>query len=178
MADLTTLARPYAKAAFEVARDNNDLIGWSKMLSLTASVSSNNTVSSVITSPTCTAEEQATMLLELCGEELDHRGRNFINLLAENKRLPLLPEISVIYEVFRSNEEKSIEVELTSAHEMSPEVTDKLATALKNRLQREINLTSNVDADLIGGVVIRAGDTVIDSSVRGKLRKLAESMNS
>ena len=178
MADLTTLARPYAKAAFEIARENNDLTNWSNMLSLAANVSSNNTVKSAISSPTLTADAQAAILVNLCGEELDQKGKNFISLLAENKRLTLLSEIAEIYEILRASEEKTIEVELTTAHETNPEVTEKLATALKNRLQREINLTSKVDASLIGGAVIRAGDTVIDSSVRGKLRKLAEAMNS
>jgi F-type H+-transporting ATPase subunit delta len=178
MADLTTLARPYARAAFEVAMEGNELENWSKMLSLAASVSSIDSVRVVLGSPTLTAEELARKMIDICGEELDKKGQNFLALLAENKRLGLLGEISAIYEVFKANQEKSVDVEITTAFEVSSEASDKLAEALKNRLQREINLESKVDPDLLGGAVIRAGDTVIDSSVRGKLTKLAEAMNS
>ena len=178
MADLTTLARPYARAAFEVAMEGNDLENWSSMLSLAASVSSIDSVRVVLGSPTLTAEQLAQTMIDICGEELDKKGQNFLTLLAENKRLGLLVQISAIYEIFKANQEKSIDVEITTAFEVSSEASDKLAEALKNRLQREINLESKVDPGLLGGAVIRAGDTVIDSSVRGKLTKLAEAMNS
>jgi len=178
MADLTTLARPYARAAFEVAMEGNDLENWSSMLSLAASVSSIDSVRVVLGSPTLTAEQLAQTMIDICGEELDKKGQNFLTLLAENKRLGLLVQISAIYEIFKANQEKSIDVEITTAFEVSSEASDKLAEALKNRLQREINLESKVVPGLLGGAVIRAGDTVIDSSVRGKLTKLAEAMNS
>jgi F-type H+-transporting ATPase subunit delta len=99
-------------------------------------------------------------------------------LLAENKRLSLLPEISTLFEILKANQEKSIDVEITTAFEISLDVSNKLAQALKIRLQREIKLATRVNQNLIGGAVIRAGDTVIDNSIRGKLSKLAESMNS
>jgi len=178
MADLTTLARPYARAAFEVAMEGDDLENWSNMLSLAASVSSIDSVQVVLGSPTLIAQQLAQTMIDICGEELDKKGQNFLALLAENKRLGLLVEISAIYEIFKANQEKSIDVEITTAFEVSSEASDKLAEALKNRLQREINLESKVDPGLLGGAVIRAGDTVIDSSVRGKLTKLAEAMNS
>ena len=178
MADLTTLARPYARAAFEVAMQGNDLDNWSNMLSLVARVSSIDSVRVVLGSPTLTAEQLAQTMIDICGEDLDKKGQNFLALLAENKRLGLLVEISAIYEIFKANQEKSIDVEITTAFEVSSEASDKLAKALKKRLQREINLESKVDPGLLGGAVIRAGDTVIDSSVRGKLTKLAEAMNS
>jgi len=178
MADLTTLARPYARAAFEVAMEGKELDNWSKMLSLAASVSSIDSVRVVLGSPTLSAEQLAQTMIDICGEELDKKGQNFLALLAENKRLGLLVEISAIYEIFKANQEKSVDVEITTAFEVSSEASDKLAEALKNRLQREINLESKVDPGLLGGAVIRAGDTVIDSSVRGKLTKLAEAMNS
>lgn len=178
MADLTTLARPYAKAAFEVAMADRALQKWSSMLSVAANVSSIDTVRAVLSSPTVTTQQLAATLINLCGEELDQKGRNFISLLAENKRLALLAEIQAIYEGLRANQEKSVDVEVTTAFAISDAVADKLAAALKKRLQREIKLSSKVDSDLIGGAVIRAGDTVIDNSVRGKLNKLAEAMNS
>jgi F-type H+-transporting ATPase subunit delta len=99
-------------------------------------------------------------------------------LLSENKRLALLPEVSELFENLKANQEKSVDVEITTAFKISSEVSGKLAKALKKRLERDINLATSIDQSLLGGAVIRAGDTVIDSSVRGKLNKLAESMNS
>jgi F-type H+-transporting ATPase subunit delta len=178
MAELTTLARPYAKAAFEVAMDASALDNWSKMLSLSAAVASNEVVSSLLKSPALSSEQVADSFLQVCGDELDEKGKNFIRLLAENKRLVLLLQISQLYEVLKANQENSVDVEITTAFEISSEISSKLAQSLKTRLKREIKLATHVDQSLIGGVVIRAGDTVIDSSVRGKLSKLAESMKS
>lgn len=178
MAELTTLARPYAKAAFEVALAANALEKWSKMLTVSAAVARDETVSSLLKSPALTSEQVTDSFLQVCGEELDAKSKNFIRLLAENKRLVLLPQISQLFEVLKANQEKSVDVEITTAFEISSDISSKLAQALKTRLQREIKMVTHVNHDLIGGVVIRAGDTVIDSSVRGKLSKLAESMKS
>lgn len=178
MAELTTLARPYAKAAFEVAVQDSGLDNWSKMLRVTASVATQDAVRSLLINPALSSEQVAQSFIDVCSEELDEKGRNFVRLLAENKRLELLPEISGLFEHLKAIQEKSVDVEITTAFEISSDITDKLAQSLKSRLQREINMATNVDADLIGGAVIRAGDTVIDSSVRGKLTKLAESLNS
>jgi F-type H+-transporting ATPase subunit delta len=178
MAELITLARPYAKAAFEVAVADNSLESWSKMLAVSASVSANDSVAAILSSPALATEQLAQSLIDICGDELDNKGQNFIRLLAENKRLSLLPEISTLFEVLKANQEKSVDVEITTAFEISSDVSNKLAQALKVRLQREIKLATRVNQNLIGGAVIRAGDTVIDNSIRGKLSKLAESMNS
>ena len=178
MAELTTLARPYAKAAFEVAVADGGLKNWSKMLAVAASVAVNDSVAAVLSSPALAAEQLAQSLIEVCGDELDDKGQNFVRLLAENKRLSLLPEISMLFEVLKANQEKSVDVEITTAFEISSDISNKLAKALKTRLQREIKLATRVNQNLIGGAVIRAGDTVIDNSIRGKLSKLAESMNS
>lgn len=178
MAELTTLARPYAKAAFEVALAGNALDAWSKMLTTSAAVAGDDVVSSLLKSPALTSEQVTDSFLQVCGDELDDKGKNFVRLLAENKRLVLLPQISQLFEVLKANQEKSVDVDITSAFEISSDISSKLAQSLKTRLQREINMVTRVDQSLIGGVVIRAGDTVIDSSVRGKLSKLAESMKS
>lgn len=178
MAETTTLARPYAKAAFEVAKQDNALEQWSKMLTLTAAVTGQDSVSSVLRDPSLSAEQIAKNFIVVCGDELNEKGQNFIRLLAENKRLVLLPDVSALYEILKANQEKSVDVEITTAFEISSDIAQKLADSLKSRLEREINLATKVDQSLLGGAVIRAGDTVIDSSVRGKLTKLAESMNS
>jgi F-type H+-transporting ATPase subunit delta len=178
VAELITLARPYAKAAFETALQHEALDKWSSMIALSAAVASNERVSGVLTSPSLSSLQIAEAFIAVCGDELDEKGKNFIALLAENKRLVLLPEISSMFETLKANQEMSVDVEITTAFEISSDVSNKLAQALKDRLKREIILATKVDQSLIGGAIIRAGDNVIDSSVRGKLSKLAESMNS
>jgi F-type H+-transporting ATPase subunit delta len=178
VAELTTLARPYAKAAFEVALQNSSLDSWSGMLRLSAAVTADESIRGLLNSPSLSSEQIADAFISVCGDELDEKGNNFVHLLAENKRLVLLPEISLLFENLKANQEKSVDVEITTAFEISSDVSSKLAQALKDRLQREIKLATSVDQSLIGGAIIRAGDNVIDGSVRGKLSKLAESMNS
>jgi F-type H+-transporting ATPase subunit delta len=178
MAESITLARPYAKASFEVALAAGELSPWSQSLKLLASVAANDTVRKTMLSPALTAAEQASMLINLCGNELMPKAGNLIRLLAENKRLQLLPEISELFEALKANQEMTVDVELSTAFELNKDVVKKITQALQTRLNREIKLHTRVDKHLIGGAVIRAGDTVIDSSVRGKLTKLAEAMNS
>lgn len=178
MAESITLARPYAKAAFEVALAANELSAWSQALSLLANVAASEQVRLHLLSPALTAAQQAETLINLCGDELSPKVHKLINVLAENKRLTLLGEISELFEALKAAQEKTVDVELSTAFELNQEVVNKITQALKTRLNREIKLLTRVDKNLIGGAVIRAGDTVIDSSVRGKLTKLAEAMNS
>jgi len=178
VAELITLARPYAKAAFETALQDGALDKWSSMIALSAAVADQSEVSGILSSPSLSSSQIADVFIGVCGDELDEKGKNFVSLLADNKRLVLLPEISSLFEALKAQQEMSVDVEITTAFEISSDVSNKLANALKDRLKREILLTTNVDQSLIGGAVIRAGDNVIDSSVRGKLSKLAESMNS
>jgi len=178
MAESITLARPYAKAAFEAAMADQDLGAWSKMLGLLAALAANDKVRLQLTSPALSAAQQSDILIDLSGDELSQRAQNLVKLLAENKRLVLLPEIAEIFEALKANQEKTVDVELSTAFVLSTDVVNTLTQALQTRLSRKINLQTKVDKHLIGGAVIRAGDTVIDSSVRGKLTKLAEAMNS
>ncbi len=178
MAELSTLARPYAKAAFQVAVQDGTLNNWSKMMILSAAVSVDATVGVLLADPSLSSEALASSFLSVCGDEIDAKGANFVHLLAENKRLKLLPEISAQFQALKANQEKTLDVQVTTAYALSPETLEKLTQSLKVKLEREVKLNTNVDQSLLGGAVIRTGDTVIDSSVRGKLVKLAESMNS
>lgn len=178
MAELSTLARPYAKAAFEAARDRADLSGWSAQLTTAAVVTQDATIAALLGSPSYTAEQMAETVIGVCGDALQEDGRNFIQVLAGNKRLPLLPEILSLFEQYKANQEKSIEVEVRSAYDLGVETTQTLANVLSKKLEREVKVDSTLDQSLIGGVLIRAGDLVIDGSVRGRLNKLAEAMNS
>ena len=178
MAELTTLARPYAKAAFEHAQAHQQLASWSAMLGLAAAVSQDGTMQRVLKAPRLTGADKATTFNEVCGDKFDAQARNFISVVSENGRLDLLPEIAAQFELYKAEQEKSVDVEVTSAFALSTEQQDKLAKVLNARLSREVRLHVTEDAALIGGVVIRAGDLVIDGSVRGKIAKLAEALKS
>lgn len=178
MAESITLARPYANAAFQAAVAEDGLAQWSQMLRTLAAVSVNDKVSALLKHPSLTASQQSQALLDVLGDELTDKGANLIRLLADNRRLALLPQISELFEVLKANRERSVDVELATAYPLSDEVVAQLGQALQKRLDRQVKVRSHVDKHLIGGVVIRAGDTVIDNSVRGKLNKLAESLSS
>lgn len=177
MAELSTLARPYAKAAFEYAVGAGDLAGWSSQLALAAAVSSAGNMVKVLASPSLTSAQQAEAFINVCGDDLGGKVQNFVQVLAENKRLSLLPQISALFEEFKANREKSVEVEVSSVFELDDATQQALAAKLSTILDREVNIKTSIDKELIGGVVIRAADVVIDGSVRGRLAKLAESMH-
>ncbi len=178
MAELTTVARPYAKAAFQYADENGSLAEWSDMLGFAAAVAQDKDFVTYISDPKTTAADQAEAFINVGSDKLNEGVKNFIRLLANNKRLSALGEIHSLFEQLKSQKEMSVDVEVASAFALSDDQATKLAEALKRKLGREVNLTSTEDKSLIGGVVIRAGDLVLDSSVRGKLAKLAETLNS
>ena len=177
MAELSTLARPYAKAAFEYAREHGDLAGWSQQLATAAAVASADGMESVLDNPSITDAEQARLLNDVCGDATGDAVKNFVSILASNKRLALLPEISTQFELYKANQEKSVDVEVISAFDLADETAGRLAEVLGRKLEREVKVSTSTDRDLLGGVLIRAGDLVIDGSVRGRLNKLAEAMN-
>ena len=178
MAELSTLARPYAKAAFEFAADAGDLLGWSKSLATAGAVAEEGAVVKFLSSPNATAAQQAAALIDICGDTISVTGQNFIAILSENRRLQLLPQISRQFEIMKANREKAIDVDVVSAYELDAGQQQKLSDALGAKLERNINMQVSFDKSLLGGAVIRAGDTVIDGSIRGRLAKLAESLNS
>lgn len=177
MAELSTLARPYAKAAFEYAKEHGALAQWAEQLATAAAVAADPAVESVLNNPALTDEQQAKTLADVCGDALGEPARNFIAILASNKRLSLLPEIHEQFALYKANQEKSVDVEVVSAFDLEDAARDRLAAALGKKLEREVVVTTSTDESLLGGVLIRAGDLVIDGSVRGRLNKLAEAMN-
>ena len=178
MAELKTVARPYAKAVFEVAREQGHIAEWADMLNILASVTVDPKLNEALKNPAFSAEEKANALADVCAEVATDQGKAFLLALAVNKRLSLLPMISELFLQFKLNFEKAVNVEFTSAFELTAEQTQALAASLAKKLDRTVNLTSETDASLLGGVVIRTGDLIIDGSVRGKLAKLAEAINS
>jgi len=177
MAELTTVARPYAQAVFERAQQTGRLADWSAMLQFAASVAADPTMAGAIEGTRLTRGQLADLFIDIAGERLDDEGRNLMRLLAENRRLPLLPEIAAVYEVLRAEAESTVQAQMVSAYPLSDEQQQRIAESLKRRLGRNVTLTAAVDESLIGGAIIHAGDLVIDGSVRGKLDRLAGAMN-
>jgi F-type H+-transporting ATPase subunit delta len=178
MAELSTLARPYARAAFEYAREHSVVEPWAEQLAMVAAVVEEERMSAALDDPSLTASQQADILAQVCGDALANEARNFIGIVANNKRLPLLPEISAQFAQLKAGLEQSVDVEVVSAFDLADSARDLLAQALSRKLEREVNVTTRTDSELLGGVLVRAGDTVIDGSLRGRLNKLAEAMNS
>ena len=173
-AELATIARPYARAAFSRGLDQTDGLGtWSRMLSLLAAAVSEPIVEEALDTPTLTTEDETSLILQVMGDDLNQDGQNFVSVLAEYGRLALLPTIAELFELLKANHEKTMDVEVTSAFEVSDQEKIELGAALQRMLQRDINIETEVDKLLIGGVVIRAEDTVIDDSVKGRLEKLS-----
>ncbi|HJS91015.1 MAG TPA: F0F1 ATP synthase subunit delta [Steroidobacteraceae bacterium] len=172
MADKSTIARPYAKAAFEQARDRKRLGPWSKALRTAAAVVADPRVGSLLGNPRVTPQELAALIIE-AGPELDEEGRNFVRTLADNRRLGVLPEISALFDELKSEAEGIVEVTVTSAAPLDEAERKKLAQALERRLGRQVHMQCATDPKLIGGAVLRAGDLVIDGSLRGRLERIA-----
>jgi F-type H+-transporting ATPase subunit delta len=176
MAELITLARPYAKAAFEYARTGKTLDVWSSSLAVVSGVIQQSVVEEVLDSPTMTSGQKSALVIELCGEELDAKVKNFVAVVADNKRLGLLVEVQQLFEDFKSQQEKFSNIKVSSAFELDGAIEKILADKLSKALDSEVALSTSVDKSLIGGVLIRAGDMVIDGSVRGRLAKLSEAL--
>ena len=177
MAEKSTIARPYAQAAFSLAESAGDLKKWSDMLQLIATVASDDVMQNLIGNPDVERAELTDIILDVCGTNLDELGQNFVRVLVDNKRLNVATEIAKLYEAARAEAEKTIEAEVTSAFPLSDALKEKIIASLKQKLGREVNLVTRTDENMIGGAVIRAGDLVIDASVTGQLEQLAYSLS-
>lgn len=176
MAEIATLARPYANAVFELAKSEQALDRWSRMLAILTAAAEQEKVRQLLESPDLSAEQKAQRLIDLCGEELSDRAKNLVRLLARNKRLNVMGELREQFEARKAEAERVLEVEVISAYELSEEQSERLRNALQRKFEREVSLTGRIDPDMLGGAIIRAGDTVIDGSLRGRLDKLAEAL--
>jgi F-type H+-transporting ATPase subunit delta len=173
MAERITTARPYAKAIFALARKNNSLAATAEGLLLGAQVVADPSVHALLGSPHVTAAQLAELVNGIAGSKLDENGRDFVALLAQNRRLGFLPEIAALYEQMRAEVENAVEVEVTSATALSPDQESRYAAALQKKLGRTVRLRTRVDQGLLGGAVLKAGDLVIDGSIKGRLDRLA-----
>ncbi len=178
MAERATIARPYAKAAFEYASDANDFAGWSLALARAAEIVADPRVAALTKSPQWSAADVVGLITDVAGASLNGGMENFVRVLAENHRLLLLPAIAAHYEEFRSAVENTVDVEVVSAVKLDAAQSDKLSAALAKRLKRNVRMKNSVDATLLGGAVLRAGDLVIDGSLKGRLERLATELTS
>jgi F-type H+-transporting ATPase subunit delta len=178
MAERATIARPYAKAAFEYARRADGLAAWSQGLNAAAEIVADSRVAALTKSPEWSTADLAGLISDIARAKLDAGMQNFLRVLAENRRLLLLPEIAAHYEVLRAAVENTVDVEVVSAVPLSAAQADKLSQALGIRLKRKVRMNTAVDPALLGGAVLRAGDLVIDGSLRGRLQRLATELGS
>ncbi|MFC5576811.1 F0F1 ATP synthase subunit delta [Lysobacter niabensis] len=169
MSQALTLARPYARAAFALARDNGAYAPWSNALAFAARVAADPQVAGLLGSPKL-GNADAVSLLAI--DDASEPMRNFLALLADNRRLALLPEIAGLFEELRAEAERVVKAHVTSATALGNGELEGIKAALKKRFGREVEIETSVDASLIGGAVIDAGDVVIDGSLKGKLGRL------
>ena len=176
MSEAITIARPYAQAAFDEAQKLDALRAWSEMLLSLAQAVNHPEVQAAVSNPRVPAVQIAGLMDALLGTSASEQQRNFVRIVADNRRLLVLPEIAELFEARKAEAEKSVNVVVDSAFELSAAQQDKIAASLKKRLAREIKLTCNVKKELLGGVVIRAGDKVIDGSALTRLAEMANAL--
>jgi F-type H+-transporting ATPase subunit delta len=173
MAERITTARPYAKAVFALARQNDSLANTADGLALAATVVADPAVHSLLGSPHVTAAQLTDLVNGIAGSKFDEHGRNFIALLAQNRRLGFLPEIAALFAQMKAEVENAVDVEVTSATALTSDQESRYAAALQKKLGRSVRLRTKVDQGLLGGAVLKAGDLVIDGSIKGRLERLA-----
>jgi len=176
VSELITAARPYARAVFTSATEHNSVDAWSNMLNFCAALSKDVKMQQMMANPSLNLQEAADLFNEVCGDQLNDHGRNFIKILADNDRLVLLPEINQLFQDYRAQSEGAIEAELIAALEVGESQLRAIEASLSERLGKKVTLTSRIDESLIGGAIIQAGDMVIDGSIRGQLDKLANTL--
>jgi F-type H+-transporting ATPase subunit delta len=177
MSELVTLARPYAAAAFERAKETQATDKWSASLAFLSAVVSDGNMQALIGNPKFGKDKLAALLLEVCQDQLEPETTNFLKLLIQNNRLALVPYIAHLFENHKADDENRIDVAVSTAFALSKEAEKKLATELEKLLSKKVRMAITVDKSLIGGVLIRAGDRVIDRSVRGQLQHMQKALH-
>ena len=176
MADRATIARPYARAAFRHAQATREVASWSKLLAAAAQGASDPRVARLIGNPHVTNDELVDLLGGLSKHAAGEAGKNFLRALAANRRLALLPQIAAQFEKLRADTEGVVDVEVIAAREIAAPQEKRLQAALAKRLGRQVRMHTQIDESLIGGAIVRAGDLVIDGSLRGRLERLGTAL--
>lgn len=176
-ANVQTLARPYARAAFDLAKADGLLADWSRRLALSAQLAQTPAIAAALGRTDLTQGQQVSMLLPE-GDTAEGTYGRFLAVLAENQRLPLLPEVATQYDALRAEDERIVKARVRTAVALEPGQIEALKGALRRRLGREVELRNEIDEAVLGGAIIDAGDIVIDGSVRGRLSKLQHVLTS
>ena len=177
MSELTTVARPYAKAAFEFAVEHQAIEAWQSQLDFAAEVAKNDAITDLL-SGAIGVEHVSEIFIKVCGENLNDHGQNLIKVMAENGRLTALPAVAALFKELADEHASVVEADVVSATELNEQQLQSITETLEKKLARKVKLNSSVDPQLIAGVVISAGDLVIDGSVRGKLNRMADTLQS
>lgn len=176
--ELTTLARPYARAVFDLAcAKKTGLARWAEVLAALSTAAEDTKMRALLGDPVRTHDEQAELLLSVLGEDLPENPANLVRVLAANGRLPLLPQIGELFAEMKAEHEKVVWVEVITAYDLTDTEKDALTSDLTRRLAREVRLSSRTDKHLLGGVIVRTNDEVLDYSLRGRLSRLAQAMS-
>lgn len=176
MSQAITTARPYAQAAFDAALKLSDLKGWSEAILSLAEATNHPDVQAIISSPRIAKAKVESLMLGLLGDKAKPQLQSFVRVLVEKRRIAELPEIAVAFESLRAEEEKTANVVVESAFELTVKQQETISLSMKKSLGRDIKLVCNVNKDLLGGVVIRTGDKVIDGSARTRLAEMATAL--
>jgi len=178
MSEQMSLARPYAKAIFELARDAGDYARWSDQLELLAMMAQDSSMVEVISNPDVSEQQLAELIIDVAGDQLDEQGRNLVKLLARNNRVTVVADINQQFLVLRDDAEQVIEAQLITASDVNDAQKKTIEAALSSRLGKQIKLEATVDESLIGGAIVRAGDWVVDGSVKAQLQDLVGAISS
>ncbi len=176
MSEQATLARPYAAAVFKRAKETDATATWSQSLAFMSAVLKNEDISVVIDNPKVNKERLSALMLDICQEHINEENGNFLKLLVHNNRLMLLPVIAKLFEAYKAEDEGYVEVEVFTAYALSKEAKQKFTTTLEKTLGKKILMNVAVDKSLIGGVLVRAGDRVIDGSIKGRLQHMQKAL--
>lgn len=176
MSELSTLARPYAAAVFKRASESGSAEPWSQMLKFIAAVVKDNGIATIIENPKVSQERLIQLLLDICQGQLNQEGENFLRLLVQNDRLTLAPQISCLYETHKADAEGYVDVDVTTAYAFTKDEQKKFTSALEKTLAKKVRISVNVDKSLIGGFLAKAGDRVIDGSIKGRLQHMQKTL--
>ena len=174
MTELSTLARPYAEAAFKRAKETGAAQQWSESLTFLSLVIQDQDLASIVKNPRISKQKTAQLVMEICKEQIGDEPKNLLKVLIENDKLPLLPEISTMFEQLKADDEGYVNVDLYSAYSLTKAEQGKYVAMLEKLLDKKVNATVSVDKSLIGGILAKAGDKVIDGSISGQLHQLAK----
>lgn len=174
MSELATLARPYAAAVFNRSIETGTTEKWSKSLAFMSAVLNDKEVSTVVANPKVSKERLSALMLDICQGQVNEEGANFLKLLVQNNRLTLAPTIAELFEALKAESEGYVDVEVTTAYAFSKEEKQSFTSSLEKTLSKKVHMNVTVDKSLIGGVLVRAGDRVIDGSIKGQLQQLAK----